>query len=268
MAHGLNSLTTVDFIIDCDGSEHRLSSDGGSVIVHDHDVDSEKALVGLGGRPIPCLLVAEAWRSCDKEDALRLAKVLLPDNDAHAEVRRFMLSIRFQTGAASVFDHESRMQLRATHDRVAVLRQIPMKARALLVNSLLARRADGGPHATRQATSRVTNAIAAGEKVDVILADLKLLKDLPTGDLGESSFTENELLTLGRLGKTPTDQERATQMLVAIGEAFTNGTRYTRDEVADILRPFTHRPSNLIDALVRGGILVRDRRRLALASDP
>lgn len=46
----------------CRGQRHTVRWQRGKVVLADHDLPAERALVGLGGEPVPCLAVLDAWR--------------------------------------------------------------------------------------------------------------------------------------------------------------------------------------------------------------
>jgi len=64
----------------CSGSLHTISLiDRGALVLHDHDIEAERALVALGGEPCRCLQVLDAWR---KRDRAKLPGQLRPALDA------------------------------------------------------------------------------------------------------------------------------------------------------------------------------------------
>ena len=61
--------------VDCGGAKHRVTWRRGKLVLEDHDLTAERALVALGGKPCTCVEVLEVWRaSLDNRsglDALR-----------------------------------------------------------------------------------------------------------------------------------------------------------------------------------------------------
>lgn len=49
--------------VDCLGAQHTVRWQRGKVVLVDHDLSAERALVGMGGEPVPCLAVLEAWQN-------------------------------------------------------------------------------------------------------------------------------------------------------------------------------------------------------------
>jgi hypothetical protein len=53
--------------VDCGGISHRVTWRRGKLVLEDHDLSAESALVGLGADPCPCLELLAAWRSACEE---------------------------------------------------------------------------------------------------------------------------------------------------------------------------------------------------------
>ena len=77
-----DGLPDVTAKIECDGREHRITWRRGKLVLEDHDVLAERALVALGGDGPACLAVLDAWR---RRHALGLlGDALLSDRDMSA----------------------------------------------------------------------------------------------------------------------------------------------------------------------------------------
>ncbi len=49
-------------LVDCNGERHRVTWRRGKVVLEDHDLSAETAMLAFGGRPFPCLGVLRRWR--------------------------------------------------------------------------------------------------------------------------------------------------------------------------------------------------------------
>lgn len=49
-------------VVDCGGAQHKVTWRRGRLVLEDHDLASEMALLTLGGAPCPCLRVLKMWR--------------------------------------------------------------------------------------------------------------------------------------------------------------------------------------------------------------
>jgi hypothetical protein len=63
--------TTV--VIGCAGAAHRATVDGDALVLHDHDVDAELAMLALGGDLPACLLYLAVWHHALDDPAYLLA---------------------------------------------------------------------------------------------------------------------------------------------------------------------------------------------------
>lgn len=50
-------------LVECGGEEHRVTWRRGKIVLEDHDLGAERAMVMLGGAPCTCLTVLERWRN-------------------------------------------------------------------------------------------------------------------------------------------------------------------------------------------------------------
>ena len=57
-----DALPAVTAEIDCGGEEHRITWRRGKLVLEDHDVLAERALMSLGARPPVCVEILDAWR--------------------------------------------------------------------------------------------------------------------------------------------------------------------------------------------------------------
>ncbi|MDQ3575111.1 MAG: hypothetical protein M3404_09370, partial [Actinomycetota bacterium] len=48
--------------VDCNGESHRVTWRRGKVVLEDHDLTAEAAMLAFGGKPFPCLGVLRRWR--------------------------------------------------------------------------------------------------------------------------------------------------------------------------------------------------------------
>lgn len=49
-------------MVDCNGERHRVTWRRGKVVLEDHDLTAETAMLAFGGKPFPCLGVLRRWR--------------------------------------------------------------------------------------------------------------------------------------------------------------------------------------------------------------
>ncbi len=49
--------------VTCSGAQHRVTWRRGKVVLEDHDLAAERAMLALGGRPCACLQVLQLWRN-------------------------------------------------------------------------------------------------------------------------------------------------------------------------------------------------------------
>jgi len=78
--NGGGEMTTYSARVRCSGQLHAISITGrGAVILHAHNLKSERTMVALGGEPCRCLQVLEAWRARDRKS---LPEGLRPALDA------------------------------------------------------------------------------------------------------------------------------------------------------------------------------------------
>lgn len=49
-------------LVDCNGELHRVTWRRGKVVLEDHDLRAETAMLAFGGKPFPCLGVLRRWR--------------------------------------------------------------------------------------------------------------------------------------------------------------------------------------------------------------
>lgn len=69
---------TVD--VECSGTNHRITWRRGKLVLHNHDVEAEEALEALGGEPVYCLSLIDAWRE-EPQNADSLEILLSEDLD-------------------------------------------------------------------------------------------------------------------------------------------------------------------------------------------
>ena len=48
--------------VPCGGQEHRVTWRRGKLVLEDHSLGAERALLALGGQPCPCMMVLKMWR--------------------------------------------------------------------------------------------------------------------------------------------------------------------------------------------------------------
>ena len=73
----------------CSGSLHTISLSGrGALVLHNHDIEAERALVALGGEPCRCLQVLGAWRKRDRKILPADLRPALDASIARRETRR------------------------------------------------------------------------------------------------------------------------------------------------------------------------------------
>lgn len=63
-------LAPVSLVVPCQGQAHRILWRAGRLVVADHDVPAESALIALGATPCPCLAVLSAWRDLHRQAQL------------------------------------------------------------------------------------------------------------------------------------------------------------------------------------------------------
>lgn len=71
--------------VDCEGETHHVMVSCEDVVLLDHDLESELALVALDGHPCACLVVG-----------IRIRWVLLPDNQVWAGEHDLLKHVRFE----------------------------------------------------------------------------------------------------------------------------------------------------------------------------
>lgn len=49
-------------LVECNGERHRVTWRRGKVVLEDHDLGAETAMLAFGGKPFPCLGVLRRWR--------------------------------------------------------------------------------------------------------------------------------------------------------------------------------------------------------------
>lgn len=49
-------------LVECNGEQHRVTWRRGKVVLEDHDLTAETAMLAFGGKPFPCLGVLQRWR--------------------------------------------------------------------------------------------------------------------------------------------------------------------------------------------------------------
>ena len=49
-------------MVDCNGERHRVTWRRGKVVLEDHDLRAEEAMLAFGGKPFPCLGLLRRWR--------------------------------------------------------------------------------------------------------------------------------------------------------------------------------------------------------------
>jgi hypothetical protein len=49
-------------LVECNGERHRVTWRRGKVVLEDHDLTAETAMLAFGGKPFPCLGVLRRWR--------------------------------------------------------------------------------------------------------------------------------------------------------------------------------------------------------------
>lgn len=77
------------FEVECGGKVHRVSVNGETLRLHDHDVDAERTVIGLGGAAQSgCLALEGAWRRLEPENLSRKVWTALvaPEFDPEAVV--------------------------------------------------------------------------------------------------------------------------------------------------------------------------------------
>jgi hypothetical protein len=57
-----NHIEAVTALVDCNGERHRVTWRRGKVVLEDHDLSAETAMLAFGGKPFPCLGVLRRWR--------------------------------------------------------------------------------------------------------------------------------------------------------------------------------------------------------------
>lgn len=91
--------------VDCEGETHlvMMDSERKRVVLLDHDVRAEMALVGLGGEACDCLVVGLRirWFSLPFEQAVEEMETLFPTEDVRY---RFIVSPSWQRGTAIIAD--------------------------------------------------------------------------------------------------------------------------------------------------------------------
>jgi hypothetical protein len=50
-------------VVACSGGQHRVTWRRGKVVLEDHDLGAERAMLALGGEPCACLRVLQGWRN-------------------------------------------------------------------------------------------------------------------------------------------------------------------------------------------------------------
>lgn len=128
-------LEPVSAVVPCGGEEHRVSWRRGKVVLEDHGLSAELAMLGLGGEVCACLRVLQAWRKLyswamspeiyrQMRSRLGVESILAPGDLAAIQELTMVLSWqRAWTRTAFFGEHERVLQEQLQTRAIAPLRE-------------------------------------------------------------------------------------------------------------------------------------------------
>lgn len=106
----------VTIAVECGGAEHRVTWRRGKLVLEDHAITAEEALIALGGEPPVCLEIVEAWRRAT-EDASIL--VVLANSPAPKETDWGRLRAEYQAMFTTIAVQTARAQAQVVSARIS-----------------------------------------------------------------------------------------------------------------------------------------------------
>jgi hypothetical protein len=244
----------------CGDAIHHLTVSNDSLILHDHELQPERVLDALGGKAPQCLQLLDAWRSTDELDAVILARVLAGDPSTNLETKKFLNSLSFQVQGGLV-GPDARDSLRQIETRVTTLLKMPSSARHRYIELKLGTAFKDASTAVAAIIARISRMLS-DDAIDLVYqSELKKLADLPRSGLNNENFSEDELLSLSRAGRFPSEPSRKKLLSAAVVSVLEQERAFTLKEILECLRAVTANPDAIRLELIKSGLLVRDGRK-------
>ena len=230
----LRRLRTSGITVRCEGAEHRLAFEGGSLAVLDHDEEAEAVVEAMGGAVPACVLVARSLAS--------------------AEVPELWAAL--SPGQVSPW--------RAVDDDVLRL----FLARALAAEF------EGAGRAVRDSVGQLGLALlaTAGPTVELLAAKYRMTREFPRWDPGRGPWTDKELVLLSRyvrgspgapphLELLPRDDAGRRAVARYSAGLLDDARVHTSQDLRTLLSPLFRNVRALTSLLVSEGLLEHDNGR-------
>ena len=251
LARRVARMSRSPFSIDCSGSRHAVLRTPAGLVLLDHDMDAEAALMALGGAKAACLVLADDWQ---KEDLHQLW-ALLGDEGAPNPFRD------------ALFEEERlhRRSPKEVIERTVRLTPLPLDLRHALVVEKVMSRFSKSLKTVRDYVADICLDILKGrpQLTESDVQRLLLLGTVLWRWEQEEGWKIEELAQLeplfvdGRLAQIPDDPSELQLAMRAIAAAIPIGHTFTRTEIERFLSGWTPAPTAARDFMLHSGLLER-----------